>query len=94
MNTMNDNRPTLAPNRLDQMIEFAVSHTQERKQSIWTWPRLTVGFGGVAMAASIAGILWLSPATLTAPEKYASAAGRYGAEISDYLLYETLEDLS
>ncbi len=92
MNTMNDNRPTLAAARLEQMIEFALSHAQEKKKALWSWPRLTIGFGGLAMAASVAGVLWLSPATVAPPPTTFAKAG--AAEISDYLLYEMLEDLS
>jgi len=92
MNTMNDNKPTLASARLDQMIEFALSHAQEpKKGSVFSWPRLTIGFGGLAMAASVAGVLWLSPTM--APTK-APSLNRPAVEISDYLIYETLEDLS
>jgi hypothetical protein len=95
MTMMNDNKPTLASARLAQMIEFTLSHAQEKKKSlVWTWPRLTVGFGGLAMAASVATVMWLSPGTVPAPQQYAASIGSDSTDISDYMFYETLEDLS
>ena len=89
---MNENGTQLSPARLDQMIEFAMSHAQEKKKIfVWTWPRIGFGVSSLAMAASVIGALWLTP--VVAPKKPTSLA-KYDSEISDFMMLETFEDLS
>ena len=89
---MNENGTQLSPARLDQMIEFAMSHAQEKKKIfVWTWARICFGVSCLAMAASVIGALWLTP--VVAPKKPTSLA-KYDSEISDFMMLETFEDLS
>lgn len=93
--------PTLAPARLDHMIAHALSHPQHgqaRKPAfkLFTFPRVAVGGGAMALAASLAlaVVLFHQPqrqANLTVTPATTSLPADAIPEISDYLIYTSLE---
>lgn len=90
--TNNKNWPQLSASRIDQMTDHALSFTQEKPQVIVFWSRPALALAASIVLLIAVAVSWQMP-RYSAPH-VENVAATEGGDLSDYMMYELLEDLT
>ena len=91
--TRDKNWPQLSADRIDQMTDHALSFAQEKPPVILFRSRPAWALAASVVLLIAVAVSWQAPRYHNAPH-VESAAAADGGELSDYMMYELLEDLT